>query len=328
MKIRLSILLISIIAFSLTACTNQSAPTAIRADIILLDISGSSTNSVGSFNAEDHSPSSLSERKRQLEDKLKNSISQRTAIYFGFVKKNYGRSDIVTLVPAGLILEIDSVLKKDIQNEKLKTEASDGISSAWAKAIDQEKLNPDSCVKEELKQIIIAKSNAAITDENANRISSKLCTSAMNSMYQFNQLKTDPENIGSDIQGSIDRALQKIASDEKRLLNSDMKPVVFKPTIFLVSDLIQVSGGKSITTSVFAAKDNKGACELARVEAKSFTPPYDGNVELISDGFAGTKSDINSGNRDKLMEYWKCWFESRLITQIDIGAKGIDLGAL
>lgn len=328
MKTRLSLFVILISIISLTACSNKGVATSIRADIILLDISGSSTNSVGTFNIEDHSPSSLSERKKQLESKLKNSISQRTAVYFGFVKKNYGRSDIVTLVPASLILEIDSILNKDFKNKKLQGEASDGISVAWASAIDQEIALPDSCNKEILKQIIINSSNAQIGDENANRISSKLCNSAVNSMYQFNQLESSPDNIGSDIQGSIDRSLQKIASDEKRLINSDMKQVVLRPTIILVSDLIQVSNGKPITSDVFATSDNKAACELARNESKSFTPSYDGNVVLISDGFAGTKGEINSNNRDKLMEYWKCWFESRLITEIDIGAKGIDLGAL
>jgi len=318
--------LISIIG--LTACSNQSAATSIRADIILLDISGSSSNSVGTFNIEDHSPSSLSERKNQLESKLKSSISQRTAVYFGFVKKNYGRSDIITLVPASLILEIESVLNKDLKSMKLKEEASDGISTAWASAIDQEIALAGSCNKEILKQIIINSSNAFIADENVNRISSKLCSSAVNSMYQFNQIEFSPDNIGSDIQGSIDRSLQKLASDEKRLLNSEMKQVVLRPTIILVSDLIQVSSGKSITSVVFDASDKKAACELARKESMTFTPSYEGNVVLISDGFAGTKIDINASNRDKLMEYWKCWFESRLITDIDIGAKGIDLGAL
>jgi hypothetical protein len=317
-----------ILILPLTACSRKESLSSIKADIILLDISGSSTNSVGSFSSEDHSPSSLSQRKLQLEAKIRSALDDRTAVYFGFVRKTYGNTDIVTLVNSSLILQIDKVLKEDILNEKLLQEARSAISKAWSEALGMEIKDSNSCLTGKVESVIIEGSNAAISEKNSNSIASKLCAAASNSVYQFNQLQGDPENIGSDIQGAVDRSLQKLASDERRLLTSDGRQLVFIPRIILVSDLIQVSSGKTITSTVNALKDNAAACKLAQSEASTFTPTYQGEVEIISDGFAGSKTDIKNADREKLREYWICWFGTRQITPIDIGAKGIDLGAL
>ncbi len=313
---------------SLTACAGESAPTALKANVILLDISGSSTDSKGTYNEENHSPSSLSERRRQLEASIKNAIRSRTAVYFGFIKYGYGVTDISTLVPPSLILDIDDVLSTDIQNEKLRNEALDGVSRAWQEAIDQERNNPDSCTTDPVIKLIMNTSNAEVSDENAKRIAGKLCSGARNGIYQFEQLKGKPKDIGSDIQAAVDRSLQKLASDEKRLINSDGKSVVLIPTIIVVSDLIQMTNGVSKTREVSAVGDPKQACELAKNESKNFSQSFLGSVSLISDGFAGTKKEVNSSERDKLKRYWECWFETRNITDLDIGAKGIDLGVL
>lgn len=319
---------IFISSLSLTSCSKNDSTSAIRADIILLDISGSSTNAVGSYSSEDHSPSSLSQRKLQLESKIRSALDDHTAVYFGFVRKSYGSTDIVTLVNSSLILQIDKVLKEDILNEKLLQEAKSAISEAWSQALNMEIKESNSCMTGKVESIIIEGSNAAISEKNSNSIATKLCAAASNSIYQFNQLQGDPENIGSDIEGAIDRSLQKLASDEKRLINADGKQLVFVPRIILVSDLIQVTNGKTLTSSTNSVKDKAAACKLAQNEASSFTLSYQGEVELISDGFAGSKTDIKNSDREKLMEYWKCWLATRQINQIDIGAKGIDLGAL
>ncbi len=316
------------LTLSLAACAKDSASTALRTNVILLDISGSSTDSKGSFNEENHSPSSLSERRRQLETSIKNAISANTAVYFGFVRSGYGVTDITTLVPPSLILDIEVVLKGDINNDKLRKETKDGISQAWQTAISQESTSPDSCNAQVISRVIIEASNAAVSDENARRIANKLCSGARNGIYEFEQLKGEPENIGSDIQAAVDRSLQKLASDEKRLLNSDGKYVSLVPTIIIVSDLIQVANGVSKSREVFAVADPKQACELARNESKNFNPPFEGGISLISDGFAGTRKEVNSMDRDKLKRYWECWFSTRNIDELDIGAKGIDLGAL
>lgn len=312
----------------LASCAKDSATKSVRSTVILLDISGSSTDSIGSFNEENHSPSSLSERRRQLESSIKNAIRANTAIYFGFVRSGYGVTDITTLVPPSLILDIENVLKADINNEKLRKETKDGISLAWQTAITQESTSPDSCNAQAISKVIIEASNAAVSDENARRISNKLCFGARNGIYEFELLRGDPENIGSDIQSGVDRSIQKLASDEKRLVNSDGQPVTLVPTIILVSDLIQVANGVSKSREVFAVADPKQACELARKESKNFNPPFTGSISLISDGFAGTKKEVNSIDRDKLIRYWECWFNTRNIDELDIGAKGIDLGAL
>ena len=74
--------------------------------------------------------------------------------------------------------------------------------------------------------------------------------------------------------------------------------------------------------------DPKQACELARQESKNFVSPLSGGTSLISDGFAGTLKEVNQSDRDKLRKYWECWFETRNVDDVNVGAKGIDLGAL
>ena len=317
-----------------TSCSSEGAPSRLLAHVVLLDISGSSSNAIGSFSSENHSPSSLSERQKQLEEKIRNAILQKTAVYFGFVRSSYGQTEIATLVPASLILEIDSVLKEDILNEKLSDEAEKGISKAWGIAIDQERNESNSCSTDDVVQTINASSGGNISSESAERVARKLCSGARNSIYQFSQLQgtaedeTGPKDIGSDIQGAVDRSLQKLASDELRLINSDGKPVTLIPTIFLVSDLMQIAGGKPKAPEVFQVASPQDACTLAKTDSETFQPTYLGSISLVSDGFAGSIKDVDSSNRDKLMDYWKCWFETRNITDIDIGSKGIDLGGL
>ena len=328
------ILATSLLMFGLTSCSSEGAPTKLLAHIVLLDISGSSSNSIGSFSSENHSPSSLSERKNQLEEKIRNAIAQKTAIYFGFVRKSYGQTEIATLVPASLILEIESVLKEDVLNEKLLGEAEKGISKAWGIAIDQERNTSYSCSSDDIIRTISSTSGGNINTESASRLARKLCSGARNSVYQFNQLQGTsknglaPKDIGSDIQGAVDRSIQKLASDEMRLVNSDGKPVALIPTVFLVSDLMQISAGQSKAPQVFKLANPGDACTLAKSDSETFIPAFQGSLSLVSDGFAGSIKEVDSANRDKLMEYWKCWFETRNITDIDIGAKGIDLGGL
>ena len=83
-----------------------------------------------------------------------------------------------------------------------------------------------------------------------------------------------------------------------------------------------------MTPRVFQVASPDDACALAKTDSETFQPTSLRNVSLVSDGFAGSIKDVESSNRDKLMSYWKCWFETREITDVDIGAKGIDLGGL
>ena len=104
--------------------------------------------------------------------------------------------------------------------------------------------------------------------------------------------------------------------------------MVLIPTLILVSDLLQVTNGVSKTKEVSATTEPKQACDLAKQESKNFTSPLTGGISLISDGFAGTIKEVNQSDRDKLRKYWECWFATRNIDDINVGAKGIDLGAL
>jgi len=313
---------------ALASCTSESVSTSLKADVILLDISGSNANSEGTYNEENHSPSSLSERRRQLENKIKNAISTKTAIYFGFVRLGYGVTDIATLVPPSLILDINNVISSEIENPRNQREALESISKAWQSAISQESTNPDSCSTETLASFIVSGSKARVSAENIQRIAGKLCLGARNAIYQFDEIKGEPDDIGSDVQAAVDRSLQKLASEEKRLINSDGKYVELITTLIIVSDLIQVTDGKSIVGVVSATTDPKKACDLARQDSKNFKTALLGSVSVISDGFAGTIKEVKSSDRDKLKRYWECWLGARNVTDIDIGAKGIDIGAL
>ena len=75
-------------------------------------------------------------------------------------------------------------------------------------------------------------------------------------------------------------------------------------------------------------KDKDAACTFATESAASHSLTYQGSPLLISDGFGGTKGKIDEAERDKLKEYWVCWLKTRGIFDIDLGARGIDLGNL
>jgi hypothetical protein len=69
------------------------------------------------------------------------------------------------------------------------------------------------------------------------------------------------------------------------------------------------------------------SCKRATDGAKNYSIRIAG-ITLISDGFASTKGNIDSELRDKLREYWKCWFETRGIEDQDLGTRGINLGEI
>jgi hypothetical protein len=154
-----------------------------------------------------------------------------------------------------------------------------------------------------------------------------LCANALTANEQIDGLTTTPENIGSEIQSAIDRSIEKLSSDQRRLVNADGKDVYLIPTIILVSDLIQITNGVKIIETLAGLPSIDASCDLAQQESQNYEVKIDGIV-LISDGFASTEGNIKSEIRDKLREYWKCWLESRGISDLDLGTRGINLGEI
>jgi hypothetical protein len=284
-------------------------------------------NAAGSFNSEDHSVTSLSSRANQLRTKLVNALEDRKAIYFGFVRMNYGQQQIETLVSPRLIQLIDKILEEDVKDEQLRKVSRDGIQSAWRSIIFLSEPLPDEECRERIRNGISSDSNGSITDGHAAQLAGALCSTAQSSKDQIDGLVNTPENIGSDIQSAVDRSIEKLSSDERRLFNSQGKPIILIPTIILVSDLIQITNGIKILDVLDADTKPSEACQRAKDESKNYSVRLDG-IALISDGFASTKGNIDQDKRDKLREYWKCWFETRGIYDQDLGTRGINIGDL
>lgn len=311
---------------TLTSCSKAEESTQMFADVILLDISGSSSNSVGTFNSEDHSVTSLSSRAQQLRQKLSTALGERHAIYFGFVRKTYGQQQIETLISPKLIQLMDKILEEDVKDPQLRKDARSGVLGAWRQVIvDNPKLADSEDCRTKLSTKISSDSNGSITDIHASQLASSLCSNAQSANSQINGLSNAPENIGSEIQAAVDRSIEKLSSDERRLVNSQGRQISLIPTIILVSDLVQVTNGAKILNTLASDAKPSDSCERARSEAKNYEVRI-ANIVLISDGFASTKKNIDTNLRDKLREYWKCWLETRGITDIDLGTRGINLG--
>ena len=326
---RLMVFLVLAMVLSGCGLTGKGGSTrsSINTDIILLDISGSSLNGVGTYNSEDHSTSSLASRQIQIRNKLSRAINENTAVYFGFVRKSYGEQELMSLIAPKLFLEVTSFIDADMNNDVRKKDTRNGIAEIWNRLINSTETIPSNCSSGVATELI-SKSLGKLSMPHANTIGSQLCLSAKNSQDIIAQLQNSPENLGSDIQGAIDRSLEKITSEERRLFSPEGKAVTLNPRIILVSDLIQKMQTGFLPMVLKPLKDKEAACTFATESAATHSLTYEGSPMLISDGFGGTKSKIVEAERDKLKEYWVCWLKTRGIFDIDLGARGIDLGNL
>jgi len=320
-------LIVLLSANLLVSCSKAEESTRMNADVILFDVS-SGLNAAGSFNSEDHSVSSLSSRANQIRTKLTTALGERHAVYFGFVRRNDGQQQIETLISPKLIQLMDKILDEDVKDPQLRKVSRDGILSAWKSIIsDSPELADNDICRTRITSKIESDSNAAISNLHASQLAGSLCSNAQSANIQIRGLMVTPENIGSDIQSAVDRSIEKLSSDERRLFNAEGKQIFLIPTIFLISDMIQVTNGKRITNTLAGDSEVSDSCQRAKDEAKNYSVKMEGIV-LISDGFASVKGNIDTELREKLREYWKCWFETRGITDLDLGARGINLGEI
>lgn len=320
-------LLLILTSSFLTSCSRADESTSMAADVILLDIS-SGLDAAGTFNTENHSVTSLSSRASQLRTKLATALQDRKAVYFGFVRKTYGQQQIETLISPKLIQLMDKILEEDVKDPQLRKVSRDGIVSAWKSVImDSPQLADSENCRIQIANRIINDSNASITDLHASQLAGSLCSNAQRANTQIRGLSVTPEDIGSDIQSAVDRSIEKLSSDERRLINAESKQIYLRPTIILVSDLIQITNGVKIIDVLKSDQKVSDSCKRATDSAKNYSIRITG-ISLISDGFASTKGNIDTELRDKLREYWKCWFESRGIDDQDLGTRGINLGEI
>jgi hypothetical protein len=311
----------------LTSCSKADESTSMAADVILLDIS-SGLDAAGTFNSENHSVTSLSSRAIQLRTKLATALQDRKAVYFGFVRKTYGQQQIETLISPKLIQLMDKILEEDVKDPQLRKVSRDGIVGAWKSIIiDSPQLADSENCRIQIENRITNDSNGSITDLHASQLAGSLCSNAQSANTQIRGLSVTPEDIGSDIQSAVDRSIEKLSSDERRLINSQNRQIFLIPTIILVSDLIQITNGVKIIDILKNDEKIADSCKRATDEAKNYSIRIAG-ISLISDGFASTKGNIDSELRDKLREYWKCWFETRGIEDQDLGTRGINLGEI
>jgi uncharacterized protein YcfL len=310
----------------LAGCSSAEESTSMKADVILFDVS-SGLNAAGTFNSEDHSVTSLSSRASQLRTKLARALEERTAVYFGYVRSNYGQQQIETLVSPKLIQLMDKTLNEDVKDPQLRKVSREGIVKAWNSILNSPKLaNSENC-STQIANSIQSDSNQSITDFHASQLAGTLCSNAQSATTQIDGLLNTPDNIGSDIQSAIDRSIEKLTSDERRLFNSQNQQIFLIPTIILVSDMIQVTNGERIIKILANDAKISDSCQRAKDEAKNYSIKMDG-IALVSDGFASVKGNINVELRDKLREYWKCWFETRGIYDPDFGTRGINIGEI
>lgn len=320
-------LLLILTSSFLTSCSRADESTSMAADVILLDIS-SGLDAAGTFNTENHSVTSLSSRASQLRTKLATALQDRKAVYFGFVRKTYGQQQIETLISPKLIQLMDKILEEDVKDPQLRKVSRDGIVSAWKSVImDSPQLADSENCRIQIATRIINDSNASITDLHASQLAGSLCSNAQSANTQIRGLSVTPEDIGSDIQSAVDRSIEKLSSDERRLINAQSKQIYLIPTIILVSDLIQITNGVKIIDVLKSDQKVSDSCKRATDSAKNYSIRITG-ISLISDGFASTKGNIDTELRDKLREYWKCWFETRGIDDQDLGTRGINLGEI
>lgn len=311
----------------LTSCSKTDESTSMGADVILLDIS-SGLDAAGTFNSENHSVTSLSSRASQLRTKLAIALQDRKAVYFGFVRKTYGQQQIETLISPKLIQLMDKILEEDVKDPQLRKVSREGIVSAWKSIImDNPQLADSENCRTQIANRITNDSNGSITDLHASQLAGSLCSNAQSANTQIQGLSVAPEDIGSDIQSAVDRSIEKLSSDERRLINAQNRQIYLIPTIILVSDLIQITNGIMIIDVLKSDQKVSDSCKRATDGAKNYSIRIAG-ITLISDGFASTKGNIDSELRDKLREYWKCWFETRGIEDQDLGTRGINLGEI
>ena len=320
-KVSIAVVAILLATTSLTSCGGKS-DSAIDVAIYLYDVSGSGDQS--GYTPED--------RRSQLKEKFANAFEERNAIYFDFVRRDFGAQQISSLVTPTFFITVDEILANEIHDGGLLKDVKANLTEVWGKMISNETIADSDNCSETVKGMMQDASLGNFTPAASRQLAGKFCSSVSQGLRVINTIpvvaaERSTNEIGSGIQGAIDKSIQKVESEEMRI-HRKYPNVNLVPTLILTSDFLEMRPNFFLLDAMEKVKDGGAACELGTADA--------GNIEgtiipftLESDGFASIRgSRMTAQVRDKMLQYWTCWFEARNITDINLGDRGVDWSTL
>lgn len=320
-KVSIALAGILIATTSITACGGNSNSN-IDVAIYLYDVSGSGDQS--GFTPED--------RRSQLKEKFANAFEQRNALYFDFVRRDFGAQQISALITPTFFITVDEIVNKEIHDGGLLKDVNANLTEYWGKMISNETIADSEDCAETVKAEMQKASLGNFTPAASRQLAGKFCSTVSQGLRIINTIpvvasERSTNEIGSGIQGAIDKSIQKVESEEMRI-HRKYPNVNLVPTLVVTSDFLEMRPNFFLLDAMEKVKDGGAACELGTADA--------GDIEgtiipftLESDGFASIRgSRMTAKVRDNMMQYWTCWLEARNITDINLGDRGVDWSTL
>lgn len=316
-KISIALIGVFLATTSITACGGKSASN-VDVTIFLYDVSGSGDQS--GFTPED--------RRSQLKEKFANAFTERSALYFDFVRRDFGAQQISSLVTPTFFVSTDEVINEEIHDAGLLKDVTANLSEVWGKLIASETVVDSENCNETVKPMMQDASLGNFTPAASRKLAAKFCTTVKQGLRVINSIpvvaaERSTNEIGSGIQGAIDKVIQKVESEETRI-HRKYPDVNLSPTIVVTSDFLEMRPSFFLLDAMENIKDGGAACELGTSDAGDIEGTYL-NFIFESDGFASIRgSRMNAKVRDNMMQYWICWLEARGITDPNLGDRGVD----
>jgi hypothetical protein len=308
-------------SLSLTACSSKSAE-AINVDVFLYDISGSG----------DSAGFSSFDRQSQLRSKFEDSFRSRTALYFDFVRKDFGRQQVSALIPANFFVELDKEIDSEIHDSALKKDTLDALQGVWENLLQNQAMADSIDCSSQLAPKVSEASGGNLPPSSTKSIARDFCSTVRTGLKVINSIPvvaaaTLDSGIGSGIQGAIDRAIAKIESEETRILRRT-PGVVLIPRLIVTSDFIENTPNFHLLLELEKMTDSNQACDLAISQVGSTEPTFL-IFDFESDGLGSIRgSRMTPVVRQSLLDYWSCWLDSRGISEPNLGDRGIDWASL
>jgi hypothetical protein len=320
-KFSIAFVAVALASATLTACGGNSA-TNINVAIFLYDVSGSG----------DQSGFTPGDRRNQLKEKFSNAFDQRNAVYFDFVRRDFGAQQISALITPTFFVTVDEILNKEIHDGGLLKDVRANLTEVWGNMITNETVADSDNCSETIKSKMQEASLGNFTPAASRQLAGKFCSTVSQGLRIVNSIpvvaaERSTNEIGSGIQGAIDKAIQKVESEEMRI-HRQYPNVNLVPTLILTSDFLEMRPNFFLLDAMEQVQDGGAACELGTKDAGDI----EGTVipfTLESDGFASIRgSRMTAKVRDNMLQYWTCWFEARNITDINLGDRGVDWSTL
>jgi hypothetical protein len=307
-----SLIVSTLLIVASSGCSKTDEVDSVKATLFLLDASKSNLQSVG-------------KREQQLRERLAGAFSKNEAIYFDFIRNNYSKQVILSLVPMQTILNVRELVISDVNNERRRNEVIDEISKLWTQSISDSR-SVSICIQQDSAKLEI---NTVLDGQVATEIARNLCVYAEKSKESLasirniaSGMKLENAYIGSNIEGAFSRGLAKLESDSFNLVGRDNRSVRVRASIIISSDMVQRgSDGKALLEDIQ---------NFTEEEIASYVTQKLGNQELTYfkpivkvDGWLTTKRNFSDRERELLEMYWTQWFINLGLEQPDF-----DLGVL